>query len=97
MELLTTELPQQHACQQEEEEEQQEPEPPQIKEEEEEVCSSQEGEQLLLKQETDSLMLTPTHEGSEHREPEPTSEQQLLSHSSTSDTQTGKKSLQSHT
>ncbi|KAG7233355.1 hypothetical protein INR49_007165 [Caranx melampygus] len=83
-----TRASQQHACQEEKEEEEalssleQEPEPPQIKEEEEEVCSSQEGEQLLLKQETDSLMLTPTHEGSEHREPEPTSEQQLLSHSS---------------
>ncbi|KAG7222306.1 hypothetical protein INR49_016391, partial [Caranx melampygus] len=64
-------LPQQHVCQEEEEEEeealssleQEQPEPPQIKEEEEEVCSSQEGEQLLLKQETDSLMVTPTHEG----------------------------------
>uniref|UniRef100_A0A671TSZ2 C2H2-type domain-containing protein n=1 Tax=Sparus aurata TaxID=8175 RepID=A0A671TSZ2_SPAAU len=31
-----------------------EPEPPQIKEEQEELCSSQEGEQLVLKQETDT-------------------------------------------
>ncbi|XP_049906787.1 uncharacterized protein LOC126394167 [Epinephelus moara] len=47
---------------------QEEPEPPQIKEEEEELCSSQEGEQLVLKQETDASMLTPTHEERDHSE-----------------------------
>ncbi|XP_028440795.1 zinc finger protein 37 homolog isoform X2 [Perca flavescens] len=67
-----TELPQQHDCKEEEEEEgaiqersssldQEEPKPPQIKQEQEGLCTSQEGEQLTLKQETDVLMLTPTH------------------------------------
>uniref|UniRef100_UPI0037E73F15 uncharacterized protein n=1 Tax=Semicossyphus pulcher TaxID=241346 RepID=UPI0037E73F15 len=37
-------------------------EPPPIKEEQEELCSSQEGDQLLLKQETDTFILTPTYE-----------------------------------
>uniref|UniRef100_A0A3Q3QH69 C2H2-type domain-containing protein n=1 Tax=Monopterus albus TaxID=43700 RepID=A0A3Q3QH69_MONAL len=61
---------------------QEDPEPPQIKEEQEELCSSQEGEQLGLKQETDPFMLTPTYEESDHSEAEPTSDQQLLCHSS---------------
>uniref|UniRef100_A0A4W6CLL2 C2H2-type domain-containing protein n=1 Tax=Lates calcarifer TaxID=8187 RepID=A0A4W6CLL2_LATCA len=61
---------------------QEEPEPPQIKEEQEEVCSSQEGEQLVLKQESQTFMLTPTNEESEHSEAEANSEQQLLSHNS---------------
>ncbi|XP_030278569.1 zinc finger protein 2 homolog isoform X6 [Sparus aurata] len=52
---------------------QEEPEPPQIKEEQEELCSSQEGEQLVLKQETDTSMLIPPYEESDH---------QLLSHNS---------------
>ncbi|XP_049435775.1 zinc finger protein with KRAB and SCAN domains 8-like [Epinephelus fuscoguttatus] len=47
---------------------QQDPEPPQIKEELEELCTSQEGEQLELKQETDTLILTPTSEGNDHSE-----------------------------
>ncbi|XP_035489762.2 zinc finger protein 3 homolog isoform X1 [Scophthalmus maximus] len=90
----TRELPQQHVCQEEEvlseqqlyDEErnssldQEEPEPPQMKEEQEEPISSQEGEQLVLKQEAETFMLTPTHEESEHSEPEPNSDQQLLSH-----------------
>ncbi|KAF0046412.1 hypothetical protein F2P81_000045 [Scophthalmus maximus] len=92
--LHRTQLPQQHVCKEEEvlseqqlcEQErsssldQQEPEPPQMKEEQEEPVSSQEGEQLVLKQETDTFMLTPTYEESEHSEPEPNSDQQLLSH-----------------
>ncbi|XP_041790288.1 zinc finger protein with KRAB and SCAN domains 3-like isoform X2 [Chelmon rostratus] len=85
--LHRIELPQQHVCKEEEEEvvaEQQlcnpdrnsspdleDPEPLQMKEEQEEVCSSQEGEQLVLKQETDTFMLTPTCEESDH---------QLMSH-----------------
>ncbi|XP_076738499.1 uncharacterized protein LOC101477558 isoform X3 [Maylandia zebra] len=60
---------------------QEDPEPPQIKEEQEELCSIQEGEQLGLKQESDTFMKTPTYEESHHSEPEPNSEQ-LLSHSS---------------
>ncbi|XP_035490055.2 zinc finger protein 239-like isoform X1 [Scophthalmus maximus] len=92
--LHRTQLPQQHVCQEEEvlseqqlcdqerssSLDQQEPEPPQMKEEQEEPVSSQEGEQLVLKQETDTFMLTPTYEESEHSEPEPNSDQQLLSH-----------------
>ncbi|XP_039862864.1 zinc finger and SCAN domain-containing protein 2-like isoform X7 [Simochromis diagramma] len=60
---------------------QKDPEPPQIKEEKEELCSSQKGEQLGLKQEADTFMVTPAYEESSHSEPEPNSEQ-LLSHSS---------------
>ncbi|KAL3989144.1 hypothetical protein ACER0C_013462 [Sarotherodon galilaeus] len=59
---------------------QEEPEPPQIKEEQEELCSSQEGEQLGLKEETDTFMVTAAEEG-EHSEPGGDGEQ-LLSHSS---------------
>ncbi|XP_063325672.1 zinc finger protein ZFP2-like isoform X1 [Pelmatolapia mariae] len=58
-------------------EEQEDPEPPQIKEEQEELCSSQEGEQLGLKQEADTFMVTLTYEQSDHSEPEPNSEQFL--------------------
>ncbi|XP_056247517.1 transcriptional repressor CTCFL-like isoform X4 [Seriola aureovittata] len=85
--LHRTELPQHHVCQEEEvltdqqlcdqernsSLDQEDPEPPQTKEEEEELCTSQEGEQLVLKQETDTFMLTPTNEESDH---------QLLSHNS---------------
>uniref|UniRef100_A0A3Q2X0T4 C2H2-type domain-containing protein n=1 Tax=Haplochromis burtoni TaxID=8153 RepID=A0A3Q2X0T4_HAPBU len=60
---------------------QEDPQPPQIKEEQEELCRSQEGEQLGLKQETDTFKVTPAYEKSDHSEPEPNSEQ-LLSHSS---------------
>ncbi|XP_028434230.1 zinc finger protein 239-like [Perca flavescens] len=78
-----TELPQQPVCKEEEEVlsdqqlciqernsrlDQEDPEPPQIKEEQEELCTSQEGEQLVLKQETDTFMLTPTHEERNHSE-----------------------------
>uniref|UniRef100_A0A3P9CAK7 C2H2-type domain-containing protein n=1 Tax=Maylandia zebra TaxID=106582 RepID=A0A3P9CAK7_9CICH len=42
---------------------------PQIKEEEEELCSSQEREQLGLKEETDTFMVTVAEEG-EHSEPD---------------------------
>ncbi|XP_039862899.1 zinc finger protein 90 homolog isoform X1 [Simochromis diagramma] len=58
---------------------QEDPEPPQIKEEQEEVCSSQEGEQLGLKQETDTFKETPTYGESAYSEPEPNSEQ-FISH-----------------
>ncbi|XP_019203112.1 zinc finger protein 23 isoform X3 [Oreochromis niloticus] len=87
--LHRTDVPQQQVCEEEEEVlpeqqlwnqersssvDQEEPEPPQIKEEQEELCSSQEGEQLGLKEETDTFMVTVAEEG-EHRE-------QLLAHSS---------------
>ncbi|XP_039665015.1 zinc finger protein 250-like isoform X1 [Perca fluviatilis] len=72
-------LPQQHVCKEEEVLSDQhlciqernsslDPEPPQIKEEKEELCTSQKGEQLVLKQETDTFMLTPTYEESDHSE-----------------------------
>ncbi|CAI5677027.1 unnamed protein product [Oreochromis niloticus] len=82
-------IPQQRVCEEEEvltdqerssSVEQEEPEPPQIKEEQEELCSSQEGEQLGLKEETDTFMVTAAEEG-EHSEPGGDGEQ-LLSHSS---------------
>ncbi|XP_042071952.1 zinc finger protein 853, partial [Haplochromis burtoni] len=87
--------PQQHVCKEEEEVlpeqqlwnqersssvEQEEPEAPQIKEEQEKLCSSQEGEQLGLKEETDTFMVTAAEEG-EHSEPEANTDQ-LPSHSS---------------
>uniref|UniRef100_A0A3Q0SNE3 C2H2-type domain-containing protein n=1 Tax=Amphilophus citrinellus TaxID=61819 RepID=A0A3Q0SNE3_AMPCI len=45
-----------------------------------ELCSSQEGEQLVLKEETDTFMVTAVYEESDLIEPEPDREQ-LLSHS----------------
>ena len=45
---------------------QEDPEPPQIKEEQEELCTSQEGEQLVVKLETDTFMLIPPDEESDH-------------------------------
>ncbi|XP_058469192.1 zinc finger and SCAN domain-containing protein 2-like isoform X2 [Solea solea] len=58
---------------------QEEPESLQIKEEEEEICMSQEQEQLELKEEADTFMLTPDNEESDHMEPEPDPDHQLLS------------------
>ncbi|XP_041646410.1 zinc finger protein 37 homolog [Cheilinus undulatus] len=83
-----TDAPQQHVCKEEEivaEQElchqerksslaQEEPEPPQIKEQ-------QEREQFI-KEETDTWMLTPTKEESEHREADGQHELQLLCHNS---------------
>eukprot|EP00064_Thunnus_orientalis_P018880 superscaffoldBa00004499_g18988 len=77
--LHRIELPQQHVCKKEEvladqqlcnqernsSLDQEDPEPPQIKEEQEELCTSLEGEQLVLKQETETFMLTPTCDKSE--------------------------------
>ncbi|XP_054466121.1 zinc finger and SCAN domain-containing protein 2-like [Anoplopoma fimbria] len=76
------ELPKQHVCKEEEvlsdqqlciqernsSLDQEDPEPPQIKEEQEEPCTSQEGEQLELKQETETFVLTPSDEESDHSE-----------------------------
>ncbi|XP_069026133.1 zinc finger protein 3-like [Embiotoca jacksoni] len=58
-------------------EDQEEPEPPQIKEDQEELCISQGGEQLELKQETESVAVTVNHEESNHSEPEPNSDRVL--------------------
>ncbi|XP_038590113.1 golgin subfamily A member 6-like protein 6 isoform X10 [Micropterus salmoides] len=90
--LHRIELPQQHVCMEEEvladqqlwiQEripglDQEDPQPPQVKEEQEELCTSQEGEQLVVKQETDTFMLT--YEESDHSEAELKSDHQLLSH-----------------
>ncbi|XP_035770823.1 zinc finger protein 45-like [Neolamprologus brichardi] len=94
--LYRIDVPQQPVCKKEEEEEEvlpeqqlwnqersssvEEPEAPQIKEEEEELCSSQEGEQLGLKEETDTFMVTVAEEGDDS-EPEENTDQ-LPSHSS---------------
>ncbi|XP_041657721.1 zinc finger protein 32-like isoform X2 [Cheilinus undulatus] len=59
-----------------------EPEPHQMKEEQEELCSSQEGEQLIVKQETEAFIWTPTHEESDHSEPEQRNEPHLHYHNS---------------
>ncbi|KAL3989139.1 hypothetical protein ACER0C_013457 [Sarotherodon galilaeus] len=89
--LHRTDVPQQPVCEEEVLSEQQlwnqersssvdqeEPEFPQIKEEQEELCSSQEGEQLGLKEETDTFMVTVAEEG-EHSEPQ-AGRKQLLAH-----------------
>ncbi|XP_059196090.1 zinc finger protein ZFP2-like [Centropristis striata] len=83
LKLHRIELQQQHVCQEEEvladqqlciEErnwsslDQEDPDPSQIKEEQQELFISQEGEQPALKQETDTLLLTPTDEESDHSE-----------------------------
>ncbi|CAI5676969.1 unnamed protein product [Oreochromis niloticus] len=81
--LHRTDVPQQPVCKEEEvliepqlcdqerssSLDQEEPEPPQIKEEQEELCSSQEGEQLRLKEETDTFMGTAAEER-DHSEPD---------------------------
>ncbi|XP_008285575.1 zinc finger protein 664-like [Stegastes partitus] len=51
--------------------------PPQIKEEQVDLCTSQDGEQTVLKQEMNSFMVTVANEKSDHRQPEPNSDQLL--------------------
>ena len=94
--FVPPELPQQYVCKEEDVPadqqlcvqerdfslDQGDPEPLQIKEEKQEIFTSQEGEQLLLKQETDTFMLTPDNEDSNQSKPEPDSDHQLLSHNS---------------
>ncbi|XP_058469206.1 involucrin-like isoform X3 [Solea solea] len=102
--LQRIELPQQHfykeevfteqqLCNQESNSslDQEEPESLQIKEEEEEICSSQE---LELKQEADTFMLTPDNEESDHMKPEPDTDHQLLSAVAESQDQRGCKDVQ---
>ncbi|KAM9364272.1 uncharacterized protein KZ484_010541 [Pholidichthys leucotaenia] len=62
-------------------EEHEEPEPPQVKEEQEEFCICQEGEQLVVKLEVNTIMVTLVSEEKQQSEVEPNSEQ-LLSHNS---------------
>ncbi|XP_030606930.1 zinc finger protein 570-like [Archocentrus centrarchus] len=89
-----TDLPHQHVCKKEEVLIEQQlcnqdisslykdkPEPPQMKEEQEELCSSQEGEQLILKEETDTFIVTAAYDERDHNEPERDREH-LLSHKS---------------
>ncbi|XP_042277373.1 zinc finger protein 480-like [Thunnus maccoyii] len=78
--LHRIELPQQHVCKEDLADQQlfnqernssldqEDPEPPQIKDEQDELCNSLEGEQLVLKQETKTFMLTPTCEESDNSE-----------------------------
>ncbi|XP_058469229.1 zinc finger protein with KRAB and SCAN domains 8-like [Solea solea] len=82
-------LTEQQLCKQERNSslDQEESESLQIKEEEEEICISQ--EQLELKPEADTFMLTPNNEESAHMEPD--SDHQLLSPVSESSDQTGSK------
>ncbi|XP_047452307.1 zinc finger protein 420-like isoform X1 [Mugil cephalus] len=89
--LHRIDFPQQHVCEEEEvltnqqlcdqemntSVDQEKAEPPQIKEEQEELCTSQEGEQLVLKEETDTIMVTPVYEESNHSEPEQSGDQLL--------------------
>ncbi|XP_027145535.1 zinc finger protein 391-like [Larimichthys crocea] len=92
--LHRIDLQQQHVCEEEEEEvltdqqlcnqerssslDQEDPEPVQIKEEQEELCTSQEGEELVMKVEADTFVVTPTDEERDHSEAEPESDHQLL-------------------
>ncbi|KAM4549125.1 uncharacterized protein PAE49_017090 [Odontesthes bonariensis] len=54
---------------------QEEAAPPQKKEELEELCTFQQGQQLVLKQEADTIMVTPFDEESDHGKPDSTDEQ----------------------
>ncbi|XP_060892858.1 uncharacterized protein LOC132973407 [Labrus mixtus] len=91
--LHRADVPQQLVCKEEEDEvladqerncspDQEDPEPPQIKEEQEGLCSSQQGEQLVLKQETDTSMMTLTHQERDHSEEQLLNKHQLLSDNS---------------
>ncbi|KAM9332712.1 uncharacterized protein KZ484_017829 [Pholidichthys leucotaenia] len=61
--------------------EEEEAEPPQVKDEEEELLISQEGEQLVMKLEADTFMVTHISEETQQSDAEPNSEQ-LLCHNS---------------
>ncbi|KAM9364859.1 uncharacterized protein KZ484_011044 [Pholidichthys leucotaenia] len=57
------------------------PEPPQVKEAQEELCSGQEGEQLVVKLEANTTMVTPIFEENQQSEAEPNGEQPFSHHS----------------
>ncbi|XP_041642753.1 zinc finger protein 664-like [Cheilinus undulatus] len=61
---------------------QEDPELTQIKEEQEELFIGLEGGQLELKEETDKFMLNSTYEESQHSDPKPGSDHQLIFHNS---------------
>lgn len=89
--FVSPDVPQQHVCKEElltdqqlcnwESLNQKESELPHINEEQEQLCSNQERRQVILKEETDTFMVTADYEESDHSEPEQKSNQ-LLSHSS---------------
>ncbi|XP_039878982.1 zinc finger protein 2 homolog isoform X1 [Simochromis diagramma] len=89
--LHRTDVPQQHVCKEElltdqqlcnqESLNQKESELPNVKDEQEQLCSNQERRQVILKEETDTFMVTADYEESDHSEPEQKSNQ-ILSHSS---------------
>ncbi|XP_030608716.1 zinc finger protein 227-like [Archocentrus centrarchus] len=89
IQLHITDIPEQHGCKEQQlynQEgssglDQEGPDRPQIKEEEEELCTGHEGEQLVLKEKTDTFMVTASCKESDLSEPEPNREQ-LLFHSS---------------
>ena len=66
---------------------QEEPATPQNKEELEELCTIQQGQQLVLKQEVDTNMVTPFHEESDHSKPDCTDEQLCPPSSSSAESQ----------
>ncbi|XP_047452306.1 zinc finger protein 615-like isoform X3 [Mugil cephalus] len=72
---------------------QEEAEPPQIKEEQEELCTSQEGEQLVLKEEPDTIMVTPGYEESNHSEPKQSGDQLLYYNSPEEQDQEGRQHI----
>ncbi|XP_058505068.1 uncharacterized protein LOC131472178 isoform X2 [Solea solea] len=92
--MFKLKLPQLHVCKEEEvlteqqlcnqernsSLDQEEPESLHMKEEEVEICTSHEGEQLEVKQEADTLMLTPENEESDHMEPGRNEEDMDLQH-----------------
>ncbi|XP_041862029.1 zinc finger protein 829-like isoform X2 [Melanotaenia boesemani] len=59
-----------------------EPDLPQIKEEQEEPCNSEDEEQLALKQETDTFIITPIYIQSDNSESEPASDRLVSQNSS---------------
>ncbi|XP_026230689.1 zinc finger protein 189-like [Anabas testudineus] len=75
-------IPQQHVCGQERNSslELEDPQPQRIKEEQEELCASRDVVELVLKQETNAFRLASTFEESDDSEPEPNSDNELLSH-----------------
>ncbi|XP_047452317.1 uncharacterized protein LOC125014862 [Mugil cephalus] len=97
--LDRTDFPQQNVCKEDDvltmdetnsSVDQEEAEPPQIKEEQEELCTSQEGEQLVLKEEPDTIMVTPGYEESNHSEPEQSGDQLLYYNSPEEQDQEGR-------
>ncbi|XP_041849403.1 zinc finger and SCAN domain-containing protein 2-like isoform X6 [Melanotaenia boesemani] len=89
-------VPHLHLCKEEEEDltnqqlcnqerncgmDQDEPEPPQMKEDQEQQSTNQEGDHLVLKQETETFIVTPNNEDGDHMEPEPNSNQLFFNNS----------------